>query len=457
MPILRVYPLTDILNSCIQQGIFPDKMKIAKVCPILNGSTKDKNNYRSISIAPTFSKVLEMIMADQLVSYMDKSNYFCEEQFGFRKGRRTADGIESFYNFIVDSLEERYWTSVEFCDLSKAFDCMCHHICTEKLKYYGVRGVALSLFTSYLTDRRQMVKCGPVSSSVLNVEQGIPQGSILGSLLFIIYMNDLPKNLACHMVLYADDTCFALKDKQEKKLEIRYQQTMQTSGSWFRANKLLLNESNCKTMTFTTSRMLPSNEVKFLGVILDNRLTWRNHCHKLNESLQSSICAIRRVRKIISIEAAKTVYYGLFHSRMLYALELWGVTCHVKEILTSQKEALRAIEAVNSLCHCKPIFKKHRVLTVVAELILRLVMNVANNPRYEKRSACQPYNIRSNEDLNIGKARLTSGMRKNEGVKLFNRLPIQWRNLQQRVLRRTMKDYLRENPPYCLDEFRVEI
>ncbi|KAK9878117.1 hypothetical protein WA026_021134 [Henosepilachna vigintioctopunctata] len=453
-----ICPMTDIVNSILQQGVFPDKLKIAKVCPILKrGNPTDVDNYRPISILPTFSKIVEMAIAEQLISFLNKNNYMTDAQFGFRQNRSTMDAVRSLFNYIAEGFEEYFITSVQYCDLSKAFDCMTHSIFLDKVEHYGVRGVAHSLLSSYLSDRKQCVHHNNKISSTTSIRHGIPQGSILGPLFFIIYMNDLPANLNCHTVLYADDTTLAVRDRSMSPLQDETEIIISEAALWFQTNKLCLNKEKTKTLIFSSSRRDTfSGSATFLGITMDARLTWREQCMTLKHKLHGIVYAIRRIRHIVSPEAALMVYYGLFHSRMIYGLELWGGSCHVTEILISQKVAVRAIAGNDPRCHCRPLFVKYKILTVMAELAIKLATGVYKDKSlFSKRSDRIPYNIRTKEDLTLSRHRLDVTQRSNLALKLYNRLPLEWRNLSETKVRAKLRAHLVDVPIYSLEEFQI--
>ena len=177
------------------QGVVPDAMKLAKVIPIYKAKSKESlNNYRPISLLSNISKILEMVMHKRLCSFMNKHHLLCESQYGFRSNHSTVDAITEFVTKILPSLDKREICLSAYIDLSKAFDTINHDVMLQKLHYYGIRGNALAWFNSYLSHRRQYVCYKGVSSEVQEVDYGVPQGSVLGPLLFIIYASDIPLN-----------------------------------------------------------------------------------------------------------------------------------------------------------------------------------------------------------------------------------------------------------------------
>ena len=171
------------------KGIFPDQLKIAKIIPIHKGGAKNiSSNYRPISLLPILGKVLEKIIAARFLKFINKHNILTQNQFGFRKNRSTELAVTEVYNRLLDNLENKKYTCAIFLDLAKAFDSVDHKILLQKLEKYGIRGNALELMRSYLQNRNHYVALGGANSSKLILEYGVPQGSVLGPLLFLLFI-----------------------------------------------------------------------------------------------------------------------------------------------------------------------------------------------------------------------------------------------------------------------------
>lgn len=200
--------LAHIYNICLSQGQFPKRMQVAKVLPIFKKGDKTLiSNYRPISILPIFSKGLEKIIFCRLSCFLDKHNLLTPHQHAFRRFMSTELALLKQKELILGNFEARLLTLGVFVDLSKAFDSIDHKLLVHKLTYYGIRGIALSLLESYLNHRKQFVHVNGLSSSVLPVHVGVPQGSILGPLLFNIFVNDFINiDSATTYIMYADDT-----------------------------------------------------------------------------------------------------------------------------------------------------------------------------------------------------------------------------------------------------------
>ena len=201
-------PFSFLINQSLQTGKVPDAIKVAKVVPIFkNGSKSEIANYRPISVLPSFSKVYEKVISNRMISFLSKNEIINSSQYGFRSQHSTYMALLDFYDKITESIEANEYTVGVFIDLQKAFDTIDHSILLTKLEFYGIRGTSLEWIKNYLQNRKQYVKFNGISSSYKNILCGVPQGSILGPLLFIIYINDIQNcSNILHFILFADDT-----------------------------------------------------------------------------------------------------------------------------------------------------------------------------------------------------------------------------------------------------------
>ena len=234
-----------LFNSCIKQGIFPDAYKTAHVIPLFKGGDKeDPNCYRPISLLPAIGKLLEKVVSVRVVDYFEKFNMFCPQQFGFRARFSTEYAILDINEKLLNNLDKKLSTCSIFLDLAKAFDSVSHEILLRKMEKYGIRGKALMFFKSYLSTRNQIVSLNNTLSSSTFVKFGVPQGSILGPLLFLIFINDLPHATKFFVRLFADDTFLCAQNENISILENEVNTELQKVHEWLVANKLTLNVKN---------------------------------------------------------------------------------------------------------------------------------------------------------------------------------------------------------------------
>ena len=290
-------PLCHIFNLCLLNGNFPDKLKLAKVSPIFKkGDKQVLSNNRPISVLSVFSKILERIIYDRIYKFIDQNNILFKNQYGFRKNYSTSMALLEVANTIADAFESNSYSLGVFIDLSKAFDTINHEILLSKVYHYGIRGTAHDLLANYLTNRQQCTKYMTSKSDFSPITCGVPQGSLLGPLLFLLYINDIhmSSNILSYF-LYADDTTIVYSDSNLEKLYRVVNDNLDNVFKWFSANKLSVNLKKCNYILFRNSNrtidlaskeiklndvVLPRvEETKFLGVFIECRLSWKSHIY----------------------------------------------------------------------------------------------------------------------------------------------------------------------------------
>ena len=418
-------PLATIYSNCMKDGIFPTFLKTGKVTPIYKKENKECiENYRPVSILPIFGKIFEKIIYNRLYSFFISKGILREEQFGFRKGHSTSHALHKSVDSISKCLENGRHVLGIFIDLSKAFDTLDHSILLTKLENYGIRGQAHSLMASYLTERKQFVHFNSTSSDTLGIRYGVPQGSILGPLLFLLYMNDIMNclsDLDTRFVLYADDTNIFISGPSKEYTYMKANRVLDQISKYMKYNLLHINMSKCCYIHFkpnfesdeTCARVRPFayendktraifingiqiskvTSTKFLGVVIDEELNWGPHLQYLIKKVRSITGAICRIKKSIPADLYLKLYNALFESHLSYGISVWGVAIKEKsddKLFIAQKHCIRILFGdldtyldKQSTCararpfnyqklgveyyqkeHTKPIFGKLKILTV---------------------------------------------------------------------------------------------
>jgi hypothetical protein len=245
-----------IFNKSLQEGIFPDNMKLSIVKPLYKGKDKSEIiNYRPVCLLPVISKILEKIVNDRVVRFLNKNKVLYEGQYGYRSNRSTTDAILDFTGNIIDGINKGHYVLSLFLDMSKAFDSISHHTLFRKLEFYGIRGNVLLWFKSYLSNRYIKVKVKNTTSDNYLMTYGTPQGSVLGPLMYLILANDLVKTLKfCNCVTFADDTTVFASGSNLKFLFRKINEDLKSLSDWFDSNSLTLNVEKSKYILFRSKR-----------------------------------------------------------------------------------------------------------------------------------------------------------------------------------------------------------
>jgi len=382
--------LTDIINDCFSDGIFPTYLKSGNITPLHKKDSKLlASNFRPISLLSNISKIFEKLIHKRLYSYLEKNNIIYDFQFGFRKGHSTNHALITLTEAIRSALDSNEYAVGIFLDLQKAFDTVEHSILIKKLEHYGIRGTENDLLKSYLTGRCQCVKSDDIKSDQIEIKHGVPQGSVLGPLLFLLYINDL-HNVVKHSSTfhYADDTSLLCKGKSLKNLNKHVNQDLKLLTTWLRANKISLNTSKTELIIFRSpnkplkknlnfrisgQHIFPTSQVTYLGVQLQEHLNWNSYMNELIPKLARATGVISKLRHYVDYKTGVSIYYSMFNAHVIYSIQAWGFISadSLDRITRLQNKALRLLNFKDLRAPTKPLFINTKILPISYELKLR--------------------------------------------------------------------------------------
>ena len=452
-------PLSALINRCFETGTFPDELKIAKVIPIhKTGKENVPDNYRPISILPTVSKIFETAIKDRLIKYLTTNEIIVKQQHAYMKGKSTITAMLDAVETIAEALDNKEEACMTCCDLSKAFDCVDHAILLQKMERYGIRGVLNKLIASYLKNRQQLVEWNGERSETGYMDRGVAQGSVLSAILFILYINDLPNNIPGATVnLFADDASFLQRSNSRNIICAKTEDAMARANEWFSSNNLCLNVNKTQNLLITTKEKDIAAPLKFLGLHFNQDLKWNDHVTVLSRRLSSAIYAIRRIRKISTLQAALTTYHAYFLSRAAYGILVWGASPDAHRIFLQQKEAVRAVTMSTYRAECRPIFKKYRLLTIPSIYIYHALSHVHSSKEqiYPTRQTIHNYPTRQRHKIDTPIHRLTRTQEtaRPTSIRLYNKLPESFTDISLVQFRRKIKEILINNAFYSIEEF----
>ena len=446
-------PLTQLINRCILEKRFPNKMKMANITPIYKKKDKlDKDNFRSVNLLPILSKIMERTLFNQVYDYINPK--FHSYLSGFRKGHSCQDLLLRMTEDIRQSLDRDLTLGVIAIDLSKAFDCMPHGLLLAKLSAYGFDMDSCELMQSYLMKRLQRVKIGDTFSEWVNNIKGVPQGSILGPLLFNIFINDfLYVKYNSKIYNYADDNTLICKDSNIESLKQKLRDDCMIAMDWFKSNNMKANANKFQLMYLSRnddvpdeplviqdSEIRPSECIDILGIELDRHLKFSSHINKICCQTGKQINALKRIKHHLEKDSKLTIYNSYINCNFNFCSIVWMFTnkSHMEKLERTNKRALRFVTNKGHLSYDE-LCRQEKQLTVYRRCIKNMAIQVykikkGKAPGYLGdlfRAQSSNYEMRDNQRMILpGFNTISYG--KNSfsymGAKIWNNIPIATRN-----------------------------
>ena len=450
-------PLSHIFNLSISKSTFPEAFKTSKIIPLhKSGSSTSCDNYRPIALVSTISKILEKFISIKLTNHLELNKLIHPNQFGFQRHKNTEHNLLNVINTISSAINRGEYCVGVFLDLKKAFDTVNHNILFKKLAHLGVRGSALKWFQSYLSGRSQRVLIDGVLSDPQTIDISVLQGTILGPILFLCFINDLPNASSLITFLFADDTQGLAFGKNLPTLIDTVNSELASWAKWFLANKLMVNTSKTKYIIFhSKGKQINTNKpvifdcnvpnsphnpslisnlerihnkhpstdsqaYKLLGIYLDENLTFDRNTAYLTSKISKSIYFINRAKHFLPLKALLTLYHSLVHSHLLYCPLIYSCTSksNLEKLTKIQKKALRIVTNSSYREHTAPLFTKHQILPlekIILQAKLHFMHSIHYNyapstlqlswPRNSERDI--DHNLRNSNDYTIPRANLT--------------------------------------------------
>lgn len=464
-----------LINRSFTSGKFDKSLKVATACVIHKSGDKRKpSNYRFISVLSVVSKIFEKCINTRLLNFFESTGYLSKQQFGFISGSDTSTATTELVSFLQKALNDGHLAASIFIDVSKAFDSVNHNLLLKKLKRAGIDGTALHLLEDYLSNRPVSVKNGPAVGNPQTMRAAVPQGSILSTTMFLIFINDIFQlNLHGRLQLYADDASIIYSSKDPVYLNKIMNEDCALINEWFVNNKLAMNVKKSCFMLFhhgkkqihtpinlhvAGSKIDRVNSFKYLGLVLDTSLNWSAHINFIAAKIASIIGALSRAAYHLHSKTKLSLYYAHVHSHLCYMAHLWGAAgrSRIDMLQILQNKAVRAIFKLD---YNQPGIHTHHLLSA------NKIMNVKNLAEFSAAmstykilqgqarctinlvpaSSVHNHQTRNRNHIRrpIPRNKWGSALLEFRGSRIYNQLPEDVKNQQSMFLfKKTLKEFL---------------
>ena len=451
--------LVFLFNTSLETNQFPDPWKIARVSPIFkDGEKTEKSNYRPISVLPVVSRLFEKLVFNQLYLYLNDNCFINSNQSGFRELHSTVTCLLKNTDDLYSGMDTGNLAGMVFVDLKKAFDTVDHQILCGKLESYGVLYRELAWFGSYLSNRVQYCRVNGVDSQIENINIGVPQGSCLGPLLFLVYINDLPRAIKNSTTsMYADDTSLCFQSKDLSRVNEALNEDLSRLDAWLICNKLSLNVAKTKSMLVSTKAkgktLNKSNQnlqvningtelevvskIKLLGVLLDNSLDWKEQVQAVSLKVSRGLGILKHAKKFLPFSALTSLYTSIVEPHFRYCCSVWGCagTTEINRLQKLQNRAARIVSNSSFDTPSNQLIEKlgwktiNELIDIESKTMVFKTLNELAPPYlcslFRKNSQSTSYRLRNTStDLRLPKKGTENGKKyfSFRGVKLWNSL-----------------------------------
>jgi hypothetical protein len=376
-----------LIVSIIKTEIWPDKLKIQITRPVFKkGNKKSFDNYRPIAILPSINKIVEKYFAKKIMEFLTKYNIISSKQFGFQKKKGTVEALSYINEYVARALNEGKFVGLVLIDLQKAFDTVSRNILIEKVKICGLRGKICNILENYLSNRCSITKIGNVASKNCHSEAGIPQGSVLGPLLFLLYINDLAADL--NIVLFADDICLLASDFKYRKMMTKLQDDFNIIQQWCFENEVFISEEKTVQMDIKTThsfiheetfihlfnnsnnkeyiKLKKVNSAKYLGVQIDKNWKFEDHVNLLIKKLRQILPKLYHITNMLNEKNKKLIYDALVESNIRYGIEVYGnaTKTTILRLQKIQNKIIRVLFQRKKPCKVSELMAKEKILNI---------------------------------------------------------------------------------------------